>query len=335
MPIQNVSTLYQRIQKGAEGGHEFARFIRSLLYAEFSSLKTHFVSESDASGDHKKLDAYLQNNGSISEMITGFQFKFYPANLSSNQKAEIIHSLEAAREANPLMKEFILITPEDWHKEQLSWFDKLKSKHEGVYEVEYDGILFFSFSLAHWGHSKIIELALKHDHVGSYYFPELFPIGVGKFKLSMSRMEHKFCGWQSYSSGSKDYYLDSILELDLKKTSDPVFDFQFKNSTNEIHLLNRIEIHLEEQKVMPSISGFPPEQFLRSIGILEYKLDFSKSINTLEFSDPVIFSPNSPTRFHLQLKNFNKDCPWKKVGITFWFFFDELTLPSDKFSLTF
>jgi hypothetical protein len=28
MPIPNVSTLYQRINKGSEGGHEFARFMK-------------------------------------------------------------------------------------------------------------------------------------------------------------------------------------------------------------------------------------------------------------------------------------------------------------------
>ena len=38
MPIPNSATLYQKIGKGAEGGHEFARFIKLLLISGYKRL---------------------------------------------------------------------------------------------------------------------------------------------------------------------------------------------------------------------------------------------------------------------------------------------------------
>ena len=38
MPIPNVSSLYKRINGGAEGGHEFARLLKVLLGAHFAGL---------------------------------------------------------------------------------------------------------------------------------------------------------------------------------------------------------------------------------------------------------------------------------------------------------
>ena len=83
MPIPNVSTLYQRIHKGAEGGHEFARFIKLLLSNDYGNQGLKFISESDASGDYKKLDAYIPGDTLFPENITGFQFKFFGSNLNS------------------------------------------------------------------------------------------------------------------------------------------------------------------------------------------------------------------------------------------------------------
>jgi hypothetical protein len=34
MPLPKVSTLYQRIKKASEGGHEFARIMNQLLTAD-------------------------------------------------------------------------------------------------------------------------------------------------------------------------------------------------------------------------------------------------------------------------------------------------------------
>lgn len=74
MPIPNVSTLYSQIANGSEGGHEFARFIKLLLTADYTARGIEFIAESDASGDYRKLDAYLPGDEEFKEMITGFQW---------------------------------------------------------------------------------------------------------------------------------------------------------------------------------------------------------------------------------------------------------------------
>lgn len=97
MPIVNVSTLYQRIAKGSEGGNEFARFIKLLLNADCAARGEQLTAGSDASGDFRKLDAFILNEEPGLELLTGHQFKFYPAKLSPQQKQEIIKGLEAAK----------------------------------------------------------------------------------------------------------------------------------------------------------------------------------------------------------------------------------------------
>lgn len=77
MPIHNVATLYQQIGSGAEGGHEFARFVRLLLLAEFNKLGSQFISESDASGDFRKTDGFIVGDNDFPNCITAFQYKFY------------------------------------------------------------------------------------------------------------------------------------------------------------------------------------------------------------------------------------------------------------------
>lgn len=332
MPIPNVSTLYQRISQGAEGGHEFARFIKLLLGTDYSSQKVHFISESDASGDYKKVDAYISGDKDFPPLITGFQFKFYPFKLSAKQKANIVESIEGAIKENEFIQEFILITPEDFYKEQQEWFDDLRKKYEKSYWASSNGITRLSkFKLIHWGHTKIIELALKHDHIGNRYFPELFPLGVGKFKLSKVAIDSELCSWHTSSHHFNSYYQSSVDEDDVVRTSDPIFDFQFKNSSNEIHLLNRIEIHIEE--IGSTMNGLPSGETLRSIGTLEVDIDFTEPINTIPLADPLIFQSNSPKRFNIKLNSFSKKCPGNWVRIKFWFFFDDITIPTDSFML--
>lgn len=332
MPIPNISTLYQRINQGSEGGHEFARFIKLLLGADYSYQGIHFVSESDASGDYKKVDAYIGGDEDFPTCITGFQFKFYPYKLSATQKKEIIDSIDGAINENKFIQKFILITPEDFQKEQQKWLDELRKKYEKSYWASSNGILRKSrFELIHWGHTKIIELALKHDHIGNRYFPELFPLGVGRFKLSKATIDSELCSWYPSSHDLNGYYQTSVSDNDLIRTSDPIFDFQFKNSTNEIHLLNRIEIHIEE--VWSTLKGLPSEELLRSIGTIEYDLDFSKPINTITFSDPLILQPSLPKRFKIKLNSFSQKCPGNWARIKFWFFFDEIIIPTDSFVL--
>ena len=177
MPIPNVSSLYQRIHKGAEGGHEFARFVKMLLKADYESRGLKFISESDASGDYKKVDAFIPGNEDFPWLIKGFQFKFFPSKLSSRHKQEVLKSIELALQANEGITEFVLVTPEDLMKEDQEWFDSIRNKYEKDFTSYSNGLLrSFTRKISHWGHSKLIELSLKHDHLGREYFSELFPL---------------------------------------------------------------------------------------------------------------------------------------------------------------
>lgn len=333
MPIPNVSTLYQRIHKGSEGGNEFARFMRLLLSADYDSKGEKFISGSDASGDYKKVDAYISGDKDFQALITGFQFKFFSHNLSSNQKSEIINSIEKALEENQYIQEFILITPEDFQKVQQAWFDGLKERFERNYWLTTNGLCrYCSFTLTHWGHSKIIELSLKHDHIGVHYFPELYPVGIGKFKLAEAKIDCINSMWNPSQWGKYRFY-QSFTDTHPGLTSDPVFDFQFTNSSSEIFLMQRIEIHIEE--IRAQLRGIPGDYFLKSIGTIEYEIDFTNPINVIELSDPMIFEAATPKRFKLQLKNLTRGCPGNYVSLKFWFHFNNYSISTNSFYLSF
>ncbi|MCU0435359.1 MAG: hypothetical protein MUC87_18020 [Bacteroidia bacterium] len=335
MPIPNISTLYQRIAKGSEGGNEFARFIKLLLNADCAARGERLSAESDASGDFKKLDAYILHDMRFDiEVLTGFQFKFYPDKLTPQQKHEIVKNIEAARECNIGMREYILVTPEDWQKTEQEWFDRLRKKHEGGFSIRFNGsCIIIDFKLTHWGHSKITELALKHDHLGMYYFPELFPFGAGKFKLASAIIDLDRCNWYQYDDRPKTDYYQNYTHSRKKLTSDPIFDFCFINSTHEIFLLQYIEIHIED--IANRIKGIPAPYLLKSIGAIEYEVDFEKPVNKINFPDPMVFEANKPLRFQLQLKDFTKKCPGNCLHITFWFHFNNHAIPTEKFYLSF
>lgn len=329
MSIPNTATLYQQIAKGSEGGNEFARFVRLLLISEHKLLGNEFVAESDASGDYKKVDAYIPGDREFPILVKAFQFKFFPSSLSSKQKNEIIKSVKAALKENEFIQEFILVTPEDWHKEQQKWFDDLKIKFEKTYWISNSDISRkCHFKLIHWGHSKIVELSLKHDHVGCKYFPELFPYGIGKFKLAKATVDTKVSAWRPSGYSSFSFYLDSWQST---LATEPVFDFQFKNSTQEIHLLEKIEIHIEE--IWTKLKGLPQEELLQSIGTIQIPMNFSKSINEYLFEDPLVLQSGKAKRFKVQLNDFKK-CPGNCIRLKFWFYFDEITIPSSTFTLS-
>lgn len=331
MPIPNISTLYQRIAKGSEGGHEFARFIKLLLQAHYSSQGINLISGSDASGDYKKLDAYIPEASDTEILNTGFQFKFFPCALSASQRAQIIDSIEAALKEPHLIYEFILVTPEDFMKEQQLWFDKLRNKYESE-EYKRESKVGAIFHLIHWGHTKIIELALKHDHIGQHYFPELYPVGVGKFKLSKATIDCHKSNWTAFENEMFAFHQSYDPERN-DLTTDPLFDFHFTNSSPEIFLLKKIEIHLED--VCHLVKGIPAEYLLKSIGTIEHNFDFKKRVNVIELNDPMIFPAASPMRFQIQLTEFTKKCPGNTVRLKFWFYFDKLIIPTDSFYLSF
>jgi|GEM_PF-2677662 len=334
MPIPNVSTLYQKIAKGSEGGHEFARFIKLLLNAECSAQNKRLIAESDASGDHRKLDAYILGSEPHPELLEGFQFKFYPGSLTSKQRQEIEFSLDTALIVNQGMTEFIVVTPEDWQKNDQEWFDKLKQGYEKHTTVEHAGsFIRFKFKLTHWGHTKIVELALKHDHIGQHYFPELYPLGVGKFKLVKAGIDCENSNWYQYNDRPKTDYYQSYPHSRKGLITDPLFDFWFTNSSPEIFLLERIEIYIND--ITTQIKGPPTDYFLKSIGTIEYEVDFSKPVNEYIFQDPMIFEAGKPMRFKMQLRNFTKKCPGNCASVKFWFHFSNYSIPSEKFDLGF
>ncbi|MGB3181240.1 MAG: hypothetical protein WBB45_07605 [Cyclobacteriaceae bacterium] len=218
-------------------------------------------------------------------------------------------------------------------KEQQVWYDSLKEKYERNYWARQNGLSKNSgFKLLHWGHTKIIELCLKHDHIARQYFPELFPFGTGKFKLSEADIDSKLTNWLPSEHGKNRYYQYPVRDAG-EYTTDPVFDFHFKNSTKEIHLLHRIEIHIE--KVWTKIKGIPQNQFLKSLGTIEYTPNFDEPINTISFDDPMIFPSGQPIRFHIQLNDFANRCPGNMAELKFWFYFDEIVIPTDTFTLSF
>jgi hypothetical protein len=332
MPIPNVASLYQKIGRGAEGGHEFARFVSLLLSRYFNRQGRGFIAESDASGDMNKLDAYIEGRHPYPELITGFQFKFFPANPNKNQKKAIQASIDAARTANPLMTEFILVTPENFTKEGQTWWEGLRRKHRTMLPAKEGPIESMIFQLTHWGHGKIIELALSDGIIGQQFWPELFPAGIGTLQLAHATID---CLQSNWTPNDADPYafFQHFGSHGSGRISDPLFDFQFTNSTDDIVLMKTIDIQIE--KISHIISGLSAEHVLLSIGTIEHIVDFAKEWNEVHLPDPLIFPARKPLRFNLQLLNFTQDAPGNSIRLKFLFHFSKQILPSESFSLSF
>jgi len=160
MSIPNVSTLYQKISKGAEGGLEFARIINQLLISESELQGYHFINYSDAAGDYKGVDGILN----MPFTKAGLQYKFFPSSFSANHKSAIKEALKNAILKFPDMQEWILVTPEDPLQTDLIWLDNLSNE--------------LNMSVSIWGHERIINLMLKHTHIGKNYYPDLIANSV-------------------------------------------------------------------------------------------------------------------------------------------------------------
>jgi len=333
MPIPNVSSLYQRLHSGSEGGLEFARCAKLLLSAHYDRLGKHFVAESDASGDYRKLDAYLRDISSVPELITGFQFKFFPAALKPSHRKELESGILQAITANPTMTEYILFTPEEFMKEGQEWWGQLKRKYEKKSTVTCNGVpVHFTRSLTHWSHTKIIELSLREEYIGHRYFPELFPGTVGSFKLDYAGIDCFNSNWTP-SQKQKNAYFQIFGNKNQGLMSDPLFDFQFTNSTAEIFLLRAIEIHIE--RITHTIKGISAEYLLKSIGSIECMIDFDKENNVFDLKDPIKFKNYEPLRFNVQLKEFTKRAPGNGVTLKFLFDFGKYTILSESVYLNF
>lgn len=315
MPVPNLASLYQRINSGSEGGQEFARFINLLFHADAKDDYQTYESHDDSSGDFKGVDAIQYSKDEFQDVVTAFQFKFYPKNLLSGQRSSIKSSLINAKNKCNLMGAWVLVTPEDWLKKDMDWFETLKSEFESNFRIERNGLVRNTrFSLIHFGHTQIIELALKHPHIGREYFPELYKDIGGLLQLNKLDIDKLNSNWRQFKHGANRYYQTR----DTKNSdisSDPIFDVQIINNTDDIFLINEIKIDVEN--VWSTLKGIPLEHLLKSIGTVLVDVDFSKRFTSRELSDPLIINSKSPFRFKIQLTKFAVNAPgnWATISI--------------------
>ena len=155
MAISNVSSLYYRIHRGAEGAMEFARILDKLLISESQNSNENYIAYSDRAGDYKGVDGIrIKGQDKIA-----FQYKFFPSPLAPDHKSAIKSSLANAVSKFPEMKKWIIVIPDDPNKNDLEWFESISNQVNCTTEM--------------WGHKYIINLMLKHKHLGEEYYPEL------------------------------------------------------------------------------------------------------------------------------------------------------------------
>lgn len=339
MPIPNTSTLIQRINKGSEGGNEFSRLMNLILTSEYKECNVDFFAFSDSQGDYKGVDSFTKYTETI---FVGFQYKFYSSPLSANHKFSIKKSLENALKKFEELETWILITPDDFMKSDVEWFEELKKKHEFIFSLNEVGTFFQEnrsfpkrsrLRLEHWGHTKIIELMLKHPHIGEKYFPELF-YNQKKFKFDLVKfgVDFKNCNWARFEDHNLSFRQFSI-DSNIHQTSDILFDCYFINNSEDIYLLHSIDVQII--KVWSDIKGIPSDKLLKSLGVIEIEVEFDKQKTTYQFEDPMIFNKKSPQRFKIQLVNFSENCPANCVKLLLRFNFSNHSIETKEIFLSF
>lgn len=153
--IPNVSTLYQTIKSGAEGGHEFARILTQLLIADANRQSINFKHTDDRAGDFEKVDSILFKN----ELKIGFQYKFVENLKSSSVKTQVLKSFNEQELIDNGFTHWTLILPNDIDTHDRDWLEE---------HFKSDRI-----SIDVWGHSHIINLALLNPKIGKQIFPSL------------------------------------------------------------------------------------------------------------------------------------------------------------------
>jgi len=339
MSIPNTSTLIQRINKGSEGGNEFSRFINMVLTSEYKDCNVDFFVFSDSQGDYKGVDSFIKYTETI---FTGFQYKFYPSPLSANHKYLINKSLENALEEFEELNTWILITPEDFMKNDVEWFEELKEKHEFYFSLNDMGIYAQKFGkfpkrnklkLEHWGHTKITELILRHPHIGEKYYPELFYNQENtEFRLVKFGVDFFNCNWIRYENHELAFRQIEVNKK-IHKTSDILFDCYFINNSENIYLLHSIDVEIIEMR--SKLKGISSDKLLKSLGVIEIKVDFENQITKYEFKDPMIFDKKSSQRFKIQLIEFIENCPVNCVRLLLRYNFSEHSIETGEIYLSF
>lgn len=187
MPIPNIATLYQRIRRGSEGGDEFARLLDLLLAADCTENGHPFETPDDAAGDAFGVDAYTAFGYRSTSGLLGYQYKFYPSPLSAKHRADIERSAATALERHTSLRRWILITPEDFMKGDVEWWESMPNS------LSADRRRLVRFE--HWGHTRLVELALRHPHVGRRYFPELFEPPANPLVIANLTIDQENCDW--------------------------------------------------------------------------------------------------------------------------------------------
>lgn len=345
MSISNVASLYQKLDKGAEGGHEFSRIIKQLLIADGKERNYETLISSDSSGDYKGVDVIIKKHwrGNNKYTFIGIQCKFFPSNLSSNHKHEIKSSLIKAIEKFPEMAQWIITTPEDFIKTDMEWFDSLKNEFEFIPTLEESVKKFMNIpgaidkrelQIAHWGHTDILAFMLNHPDVGKYYYQELFSGDQNKLVLSKVFIDSTQFNW--HRSNIDDDCI--IYDPDSKKSNELIFDFQFINNTTLIHHLHQIDVVIEAAwtELKGIIIG---SEILKSIGNIEIELDFHKKTNSIILDEriggPIIFKAHESKRFTVQLTKIMTKCPGNMARIHFRFIFNSTSIRTNSYTLSF
>jgi len=301
MSIPNISTLYKRINNGSEGGGEFARLINYFLIAESKQNNWKVITFNDAAGDYNGLDLIIQKEGGLND---GYQLKFYPSPISSSHKANIKSSIQKALPNENELNSLTIVTPEDIFQNEVTWFKELNS----IYGEKFGGRIGFWSSqpfIEHFGHTKIIELALRYPHIGKNCFPELFNYNTEHFKIVLSRFNDK----------------------------QVILDIAFQNYTDVPIILNKIQIIKTNE--WSSMNGISDKYLLKPIGQLKLKVNMAQEVNEFVLSNPIIISSGNPTRFNIQLVNFRESMRSSGIEFKFRFYFndDEFSIDSRDFSV--
>lgn len=232
-------------------------------------------------------------------------------------------------------------------KEEMNWFNRLKSSYEFNYSLddvaqycnEYGQFPIKTFfQIEHIGHSKLQELFLRHPHIGREYYPELFknpsvsPTLTKSFYLAKLGIDGVSCTWQRGIKKNQlfqRYYINPSLQTD--KTSDPIFDCFFINNTDNIFLLQQIDIKVID--FWTELRGVPSHKMLKPSGTIDIKVDFNSEITSYQFQDPMIFLANAPERFKIRLLDI--ECPGNNCRIQLLFHFIDHSIKTNVVHLAF
>jgi hypothetical protein len=151
MSIPNVPSLSKLIHHGSEGGQEFARILNQLLFEDSQLCDYYFQSYSDSAGDFKGVDALMEKG--LKKI--GLQYKFFEGN-PKNNKSDLKKSLFNAIENFRDMDEWILVTPDNFTRQGMTWLEEISS--------------LTTIKVKHWGHSEILAFMLKFPQIGKKYY---------------------------------------------------------------------------------------------------------------------------------------------------------------------